>query len=162
MKQLALRLLTLIIVAAFIAGIIPQTREELLWVWVQYKDDSDGYATYLRSWPNGKYVSESLESYAKFVLAVSPSTEADPDWRQAATEHTPRSYLLYSNILSGRHVSYAKEMVAWFAKHPEIATFRDVRSLKLIIQESYGKADQVKLPWAHEIAPHLRNLARLS
>ena len=89
------------IAAVMLAGIavatIPAARDEVHWLWASGRDQSSNYASYLKSWPNGRHATAARGLYDEHA------------WADAQVANTYRAHQVYLDTHpQGRFVQEAK------------------------------------------------------
>jgi hypothetical protein len=78
-------------------GLLPSTRDAFKWHFASSRDKAQGYAEYLRAWPNGRHAAEARSRYD------------ERSWTDAQTAKTLESYRQYEQTHpAGTHLAEAR------------------------------------------------------
>ena len=87
-----------VVVIAF--AIIPATREEIHWQWASRRDRAVDYQSYLKSWPEGRYVIEADSLYD------------ERSWADATSANTVQGFERYVEAhTDGKHMTEARDNI---------------------------------------------------
>jgi hypothetical protein len=138
----------------------------------------DAFEAYLVEHPNGKYIQQahdkqdnlswenavktnSIEAYELYTqrypqgkyIQLAQEKQDSLDWEIAIHEHMVSSYEKYlRTYTSGKHVTYARMVMEDLRKHPEISWLRKMKTAKVSVNDSYGRASKIAQPLREIIA----------
>ncbi len=92
--------ISMIVVGVLALAIVPTTRDEIHWQWVSHKDETAGYESYVKTWPDGRHTSEGKARYDVH------------GWNDATATNTVQGYERYVQLHgNGKHVGEAKDNI---------------------------------------------------